>query len=118
MIKKNNKTREFFRIENHPFHPKTISSSKSGKVSITDKLKEVEDILKQLDNKTYKEKEAVFPKYISIVEMRGANHFVLDHKLSKPRKNLKMKIHSDDIDSELDKFKIKILEKYPDFVFE
>jgi hypothetical protein len=116
--KKNNKTREFFRIENHPFHPKTISSSKSSKVSITDKLKEVEEIIDALNKKTYKEKEPVYPKYISVVTMRGAPHFVLDHKLHKPRLNLKMKIHSDDTESELEKFKKKILEKYPKFVFE
>ena len=48
----NSYVREFFRIEGHPnLNKKCVSSSKSTKVSIIDKLNEINTILQQLDFK-------------------------------------------------------------------
>lgn len=116
--KKNNSCREFFRIENHPNHPKTISSSKSSKVSLSDKLNEIKLILQQLDNNTYSPKEKNYPLGISIKNLRESPHFILDYRDTKTnlRYNLKMKINSTlSNDDNFIIFQNKINSKYPTF---
>ena len=45
------KEREYFKIEKHPDLPKSWTSSKSGKVKISDKLAEANKIIEDLEKK-------------------------------------------------------------------
>ena len=47
--KKNNKSREYFRVEGHPKLKKPWETSKSGKISIFEKLKQANQFLDNLD---------------------------------------------------------------------
>ena len=116
--KKNNSWREFFRIENHPKYPKTISSSKSNKISLSQKLDEIKLILTQLENNTYQSKEKEFPLGVSIKNFREQPHFILDYRDTQNniRYNLKMKINNsiDNLEN-YNLFLQKINQKYPDY---
>ena len=45
------KEREYFKIEKHPELPKSWTSSKSGKVKLSDKLTEANKIIEELEKK-------------------------------------------------------------------
>ena len=99
-----NYIREFFRIEKHPkLYKKCISSSKSCKISILEKLKEIKKKLYNLDNdiidNSYK-----LPKYI-YMKKNSNNKLILiyDRRLNNKRYNMKKTIKQ---------FKNTDLEKY------
>ena len=49
------KEREYFKIEKHPDLPKSLTSSKSSKVKLNDKLAEANKIINDLEKKKERE---------------------------------------------------------------
>ncbi len=83
--------REFFKVEKHPKLDNIWTSSKSGKMSILDKLKEANKIVEDLDNDIYEKKERELPTYYRF--NKDKTHLVYDKKLDDgKRANLKMKL--------------------------
>ena len=85
--------REFFRIEKHPNlkKQKCLSSSKSQKISLQEKLEETIEMLKKLDNnENITSKENVFATGI---RLKNNEEFILDYRNKEKNKryNLKQK---------------------------
>lgn len=98
--KKNNKYREFFKIENHPKIDKPITSSKSSKLSIEDKLEEIIGYLKIIDenenfNKTAKNTPdgLVLPVGMRYKSGEKNDTLILDTKQNNFRFNVRMKVN-------------------------
>ena len=113
----NGDLREFFRIEKHPNQKSIISSSKSNKIGLIQKLNEVKEILKKLDNNTYYNDDNLFklPVGFYITKFRNCDNMVYDYRNieTNERKNMKMKLpENDDIKIEYDKFVEKLNKKY------
>ena len=108
--------REFFRIEKHPkLNKKCISSSKSSKITIIQKLTEIKKKLYDLDNDIVEEDPNKLPPYYTIQNFRNAPHLTYDHKHDDKRVNLKMKMKTDKTqEEELKRFNDKLFKKYPD----
>ena len=83
--------RDFFRIEKHPNLEKScVSTTKSMKITILDKLNEAKKILIDLDNKEFK-KNKKNPDYVQLNECkRNKNNFnfIFDRRLNDERQNL------------------------------
>ena len=108
--------RDFFRIEKHPNLEKScISTTKSMKVSILEKLKEAKKILIDLDNKEYIQ-EKKNPNYIQLQECKRNDKnyiFVFDRRTNDERQNLRysfLKTENKNINYQI--FREKIKEKY------
>lgn len=112
--KEHTKQREFFKVEKHPKLDKHWVTTKSGKVSIQDKLKEANKIVDDLENNIYPEKEEFqLPKYISLTTFREKPHLVFEKRIDGKRLNLKMVLPEEyDIQEQLEKFNDKIKQKY------
>jgi hypothetical protein len=118
--------RDFFRIENHPnLEKKCISTTKSMKIPILEKLNEAKKILSELDNKKF-QKIKKNPDYIQLNECkRNTNNFifVFDRRFNGERQTLKLSFNkSNDKNVEYNDFRKKIKEKYDyetdDFIFD
>lgn len=103
--KKENKWREFFKIEKHDKLDKPWCTSKSEKVGILDKLDQVNQKLYELNN-NIKNEENKLPKYITYRN----NTLIFDKKTNEKRYNMKMKTKN--VDNDLPIFLNKIKEKY------
>lgn len=119
--KLNEYTREFFRIEKHPNlnGKKCISSTKSIKVSIIDKLNEINNLLSELDNNNLKkiiDNKNKYPKYISVIpSKRTPNKLVItyERKINGKKETMTKTINnSDDPFNYLNDFCEKIHDKY------
>jgi hypothetical protein len=111
--KEHTKERTFFKVEKHPKLDKSWCSTKSEKVSIQEKLNQVNKVVEDLDNNIYPEKNKSLPKYISLIEMRGKKHLVFEKKINDKRLNLKMVLPEEyDLDEQISMINIKIHEKY------
>lgn len=112
------KIRYCFRIEKHPklndIGKRFLSTTKSEKVSIQDKLTEANKIVTELDNGTYKEKENPLPKYYSQITARGKPHLVYERRREGGiRENVKMVLPEDyDLEEQLEKMIEKVNKKY------
>ena len=127
--------REFFKIEKHPKMEtkKVLTSSKSNKITILEKLSQIKEILKsvengdylkktdeQLDNKESADidntKKMILPKYISIKPHEidsDKMYFVYDKKTNDKRETCKAIVKkTDNISQKLELFIKKINEKY------
>ena len=109
--------RDFFRIEKHPnLNKKCLSTSKSVKVSIVDKLKEAYKIIEKLDNNEYIEIDKKLPQYVRMYDSkRTPNKKVLEYerRINGKRESMRITINKDDnIDEKLEILHNKILEKY------
>lgn len=128
--------REFFKIEKHPKMEtkKVLTSSKSNKVTILEKLNQIKDILINVDNGIYLKKnldmdikndcianemndnKILLPKYISIKPHEIDNeklYFIYDKKINDKRETCKAIFKkTDNISQKLDIFLKKIEEKY------
>lgn len=103
--------REFFRIEKHPKQEKTISSSKSSKLTILEKLEQIKEKLYNLENDIEVKKE--LPQYYTIQNFRNAPHLTFDRRIDDKRYNLKMKMKENkSIKEELERFNEKLKKKY------
>ena len=91
--KEKNKVRDFFRIERHPLlDPKVWEGTKSMKVSIQDKLKQIKKILQDLDNGILpKYIERDLPKHVYFTSIRGENSLVYDNRNTKHTKKMRIK---------------------------
>ena len=110
----NGKYRDFFKIEKCPYSEKVIYSSKSNKVSIRDKLKEIKEKLDQLTNGTYEKEKKELPLGMYLKD----NCMIFDYrdKEADIRYNLKMKCKNNLNEEEnLKLFKEKVKNKYEDF---
>jgi hypothetical protein len=104
--------REFFRIEKHPKQKKTISSSKSSKLTILEKLEKIKEKLYNLDNNIVVKRE--LPPYYTIQNFRNAPHLTFDRRINDKRYNLKMKMKENkSLTEELERFNEKLKKKYP-----
>jgi hypothetical protein len=103
--------REFFRIEKHPKQEKTISSSKSSKLTILEKLEQIKEKLSNLDNDIVVERK--LPPYYTIQNFRKAPHLTFDRRIDDKRYNLKMKMNENkSLKEELERFNEKLKKKY------
>lgn len=119
--KKDNKWREFFKIEKHNKLEKPWATSKSNKISITEKLEQAKNKLHKLESGILTDSDddqIKLPKYITTKIIKNKNHLVFDRRCDNIRYNLKMVMKSDNILEELDMFKNKITKKYENYVFE
>ena len=108
------KEREFFRVE-HPKLDKPWTTTKSGKISIQEKLADANKVVDDLENDIYPEKEeAQLPKYVSLVVMREKSHLIFEKRIvDGKRLNIKMVLPDEyDLQEQLDKLNEKIKEKY------
>ena len=104
--------REFFRIEKHPKQEKTISSSKSSKLTILEKLEKIKEKLYNLENNIEVKRE--LPPYYTIQNFRNAPHLTFDRRIHDKRYNLKMKMKENkSLTDELERFNEKLKKKYP-----
>ena len=113
----NEYVREFFRIESHPnLQKKCVSSSKSTKVSIIDKLNEINTLLQQLDLKETLQPKKQLPQYISVhPSKRTKDKLVIeyDRRINGKRESMKKTIdNTDDPHDFLEEFCNKIFDKY------
>jgi len=125
--KENNNQREFF-IVTHPNLEKSWETTKSNKISIHDKLKYAKAKIELIENKITAEefKEIIgiqdkidLPVGIRLEIFREKYHFILDWRNDDKRYNVKMILHSTNIQKELDKFIDTIInKKYPELKME
>jgi len=113
----NEYVREFFRIEGHPnLNKKCVSSSKSTKVSIIDKLNEINTLLQQLDLKETIQPKKQLPQYISFnTSKRTKDKLVIiyDRRINGKRETMKKTIdNTEDPYDYLEEFCNKIFDKY------
>ena len=116
--KEKTKSREFFKVEKHPKLDKIWVGTKSNKISISEKLQQVNKVVDDLENNIYPEKEnVVLPKYISLITMREKPHFVFEKRMEDgTRQNLKMVLPDTyDLEEQLEKFQTKIKGKYEEY---
>ena len=116
--KQKNLYREYFRIEGHPKLDKDVSSSKSNKISIQDKLIEIKQYLKNIeeDKECVKDKKEL-PVGIRLKKKNDEeSFFILDYRIDNNRFNLKMKINkSKSYEDNYKLFKKKVINKYPEY---
>jgi hypothetical protein len=107
------KTREFFRVENHPNASKDYASSKSEKVSIIDKLKEANKIADDLDHGIVPEvKEKKFPAGMYLT--KDNQHLKFDKRIGSKKYNAVKKLPSDyNLDEEIQIMIDRVKTKYP-----
>jgi hypothetical protein len=112
--KEKTKYREFFKVEKHPKLDKIWTTTKSGKVSLLDKLQQANKVVEDLDNNIYPVKDfPTLPKYFSFVSIREKYHFVYEKRIDGKRLNMKMVLPEDyDLEVQMEFFKEKIKEKY------
>lgn len=115
--KEKNLYREYFRIEGHPKLDKDISSSKSNKVSIQDKLTEIKQYLENIEqNKECIKEKKELPVGIRLKEKEEESYFVLDYRNDSNKYNMQMKLNkSKSYDENYELFKKKIVNKYPEY---
>jgi hypothetical protein len=112
--KENTKPREYFKVEKHPKLDKPWIGTKSGKVSIMEKLKQANKIVDNLEKDLYPETENVkLPKYVSLVVSREKPHLVFEKRIDGKRLGLKMILPEDyDLQEQLAVLNDKIKKKY------
>ena len=114
--KEKTKYREFFKVEKHPKLDKVWTTTKSGKVSLLDKLNQANKVVDDLENNIYPVKEIPsLHTYFSMVVMREKYHLVYEKRMNGKRLNMKMVLPEDyDLDTQMEFFKEKLNEKYKD----
>jgi len=107
--------REFFKIEKHPRLGKIWMSSKSGKVSLQEKLAQANKVVDDLEANIQPEEKKTLPLYISIANSRGKPHLIFDKRCDTTGKrlNVKMVLSTDyNLEAELERLNDKIKAKY------
>jgi hypothetical protein len=116
--KEHTKQREFFKVEKHPKLDKHWITTKSGKVSIQDKLQQANKVVEDLDNEIYPKKEELsLPKYVSLINFRKKPHLIFEKRVDDNRLNLKMVLPEKyNLQEQLELFKEKINIKYKNII--
>ena len=109
--------RNFFKIEKHPKYEGTVCSSKSNKLSIHAKLKEIKEFLINIEeNKDIIKEEKKLPIGIRLKVFDNSEQLILDYRDNNIRYGLKMKCdNSKTFDENYQMFKNKVNKKYPDY---
>ena len=118
--KEHTKQREYFKVEKHPkLDDKPWIGTKSGKISILEKLAEANKAVEDLDNdilpQARSENVSILPTHISLTNVKDKNYLVYDErdKDNNKRKNMKMVLPVDyDLQEQLLIFQEKIKAKY------
>jgi hypothetical protein len=112
--KEHTKERDFFKVEKHPKLDKELCTTKSGKVSIRDKLDQANKIVDDLENDIYPEKnEPILPKYVSLGSFKEKFNLIYEKKIEGKRLNLKMVLPEKyDLEAEISRLNEKIITKY------
>lgn len=113
--KEHTKERQFFKIEKHPKLDKPWVTTKSGKITIQEKLAQANKVIDDLENDIYPVKnEYVLPKYVSLIVTRGKLHLVYEKRIvDGKRLNVKMVLPEEyDLQYQLEILNEKIKEKY------
>lgn len=125
----NGDIRDFFRIEKHPNQKSIISTSKSIKLNILDKLTEAKQIISKLDNNEYYDEDMnknenhnikqtfKLPIAFYVTKFRNSDHLIYDYRniITKERKNMKMKLAENyNLQEDYYKFLEKLYIKYPE----
>jgi hypothetical protein len=112
--KEHTREREYFKVEKHPKLDKHWATTKSGKVSIQEKLQIANKVVDDLENDVYPvSEEPVLPKYMSLIVARGKPHLVYERRLDDKRLNVKMVLPEDyDLEDQIIKLNDKIKAKY------
>ena len=112
--KEHTKQREFFKVEKHPKLDKPWITTKSGKVTILDKLNQANKVVEDLENNIYPEiNEPILPKYVSLINFREKPHLVYEKRVDGKRLNIKMVLPKDyNILEQIEILNEKIKEKY------
>jgi len=115
--KKSGKTREFFRVENHPNAEKDYASSKSKEVSILDKLHEANKITEDLDNGIQPElKVRKLP--FGFCLSKDNQNLTFEKRVDGKRYSLKMKMPTNyNLDEEIEKLTDRVKMKFPELHF-
>jgi len=118
--KEHTKERDFFKVEKHPKLDKHWIGTKSGKVTILEKLEQVNKVVEDLEKDIYPySEEPTLPKYISLTNMRDKPHLVFEKRINEKRLNVKMVLpESYDLMEQLEIFVDKINKKYVDLNFQ
>ena len=89
-------------------------TTKSGKVSLQEKLQSANKVVDDLENDVYPvSEEPVLPKYMSLVITRGKPHLVYERRIDDKRLNVKMVLPDDyDLEDQIIKLNDKIKAKY------
>jgi len=112
--KEKTRLREYFRVDSHPKLDKLWSTTKSGKVTIQEKLLQANKVVDDLENDIYPEKENNnLPKYVSLIVSRDKPHLVFEKKIDDKRLNVKMVLPQEyDLQEQLEKLNENVKEKY------
>ena len=114
--KKNDKAREFFKVEKHPKLDKIWIGSKSEKVHIKDKLDQANKVVKDLENDIYPVKEEkICPDYVSL----SNTHLVFDNRVNGNNGKMKLSRIIDDKEKLSDEDKVYVKEqliKFNEFI--
>lgn len=112
--KEHTKQRQFFKVEKHPKLDKSWDSTKSGNVSIQEKLRQANKVVDDLELDIYPNKgDSTLPKYVSLIVARGKPHLVFEKRIDDNRLNIKMVLPTEyDLQEQLEKLNEKIKEKY------
>lgn len=112
--KEHTKSREYFKIETHPKLDKPWIGTKSNKITIQEKLIQINKVVDDLAMDVYPVKnETVIPKYVSLITFREKPHLVFDKKIGKKRLNIKMVLPKEyDLEDQLCILNNKIKDKY------
>jgi len=107
--------REFFKIEKHPKCEKPICGSKSGKISIQEKLTEIKKKLGNIENNVIEEIPNNLPQYYRINAIRNAQHMCFEKRTPEKRYGMNMKLKENvPTNVELQRFNKILYNKYPE----
>lgn len=109
-------TREYFRIENHPNMAKSYDGSKSNKVPILDKLKEITKIVNELDKGILPQSQkdiAGLPQYVRFIEKEDKRWLLYERRTENGRHSLKIRLPTEyDLNEQIDLLLARVSEKY------
>jgi hypothetical protein len=112
--------RQYFKVEKHPKLGKAWMSSKSGKLSIKDKLQQANKIVDDLEKNIQPDEKSRFPLYFTLAKDKGRQSLVFDKRNTDgTRFNTRMLLPVEyDLNTQLFLFSQKIKDKYNiDIVF-
>lgn len=104
--------RDFFKVE-HPSLEKSISTSKSTKVSIFQKLQQATQIISEITQGTYQPPIKQLPTYVQLKKIKEKSYLIFDKREGSQRLNLKMVLpESYQLEEQIKVFSDKIINKY------
>ena len=114
--KEKNSIREYFRIENHPKMNKKYDGCKSVKKTVLEKLEEIKEVLKNIENgilpQTRSEKTGL-PPYVRLIEKDDKSWLLYERRIENKRNSLKLPISRElNIEDEVQRLMKKVNEKY------